>query len=773
VPRNDKHRYDEAVELSSIKSPALGMDIDYDPDVDELNNPDVEALGEPPLLGVRPKPSDMFGEEAETFGRATSPKLYAQAAQFPTAVQFRVWRWENGVPVALGAIGAESTEEDFVRQFYNAMPVKGEGRFQFRMRPIDIRGKELGKEFTINISEHHSTVAKIRARKEAEMDSGRDGYGYGRGDVIVQGGGENGGMYAEEMGRMFEQAVESAERRTEVLQETLEQERERLRAEEKVRAEERVSTAERSATVVQTMTEKLMNSDRLRSDEAMRSQKEHGTVMMNTMTTVFQQQQEAQRNMAERMRQEDARRQTQDREFYDRQRQEVELQRQRDRDDYERQKGEREAQRKHEMEQLKVDAERRKGEEQLRVEQERERIRGERDRWKQELEEKRLSDQRDWERRREEEERRRERERSEWERRETIRREESSREQDRRKEEILLQQKQMELSSEKDRQHAERMMEMSRMERESQRESQINREKLEREAREMQDRDRQRQHEMGLKEMEMSKDRDREHQERMMKLHSTGMGGLKDMLGMETPELLSRIFGAADGEGGGWSEAIPKVLGSLAEMGKVALSQAPPPQAEAPVRRAVKQERQVAIQTPEGVKMIPASLLEQMQARMAEEGQIPLPDFPLTPPHIDEGLDLPISTSEDKKEPTREESDFEKGSKVNTLKRAKEAGVSLQDQKKARKAARKLVSLAASRPSEDWAGLTIEAVGDCPELYPYIKAVSVYAALAEAQADEEIALRIVDALKESGLTPPEIAYTEEEWEALQGGGDEV
>ncbi|MBT6143734.1 hypothetical protein HOH51_04470, partial [bacterium] len=104
--------YREAQELSSLKAPALqGDEFAFDPDVDELNNPDVEQLSEPPLIGMRPRPSDIFGDEAENFGRATSPKLYAQASQFPTAVQYRVWRWENGVPVALGAIDAEATEE--------------------------------------------------------------------------------------------------------------------------------------------------------------------------------------------------------------------------------------------------------------------------------------------------------------------------------------------------------------------------------------------------------------------------------------------------------------------------------------------------------------------------------------------------------------------------------------------------------------------------------------------------------------------------------------
>jgi len=370
----DDASLEEALRMSNIHAPALKLDSsrggddeddddgdggfqqqedEDDPDLADLNNPDVEALTEPPVLGNRPRNSDMFGLEAETFGRATSPKLYAQAAQFPSAVQFRVWRWENGVPVALGAIDAEATEEDFVRSFKDAMPKAGEGRFQFRLRPIDIRGQELGKEFTINISEHHATLRQMRERKMREEEESRLGMnglggmggwnsrGGGGGDIIVNPPPspmmpDMGSHYAEEMGRMFEQAVDSAERRTEVLQQTLETERERLRDEENRRAQERVSMAEKSADIVQKMTEKLMASDRMRADEAMKSQRDHGQLLLGTLTTVFQQQQEAARQQTERMREVDMARMSQDREFFERQRMEMEMRRQTERDEEER-----------------------------------------------------------------------------------------------------------------------------------------------------------------------------------------------------------------------------------------------------------------------------------------------------------------------------------------------------------------------------------------------------------------------------------------------------
>ena len=279
-----------------------------DSDLDLLNNPDMETLSEPPLLGGRGRPSEIFGDSAETVGRMTSPKLYAQAAQFPTAVQFRVWRWENGVPVALGAIDSEATEEDFVRQFQSAMPDEGDGRMQYRLRPVDIRGQELGKEFTINISEHHESLVRLRAKKKRlteERENAASGLSLGglgmlqpspRDGVVINNSppsSDASNYMAEEMGRMFEQAVTSAERRTEILQQTLEDERARLRSEEGRRAEERVNMASKSAEMVQQMTERLMAADRQRANEQILAQKEQSSLVTSTLTTVFQQQQEA------------------------------------------------------------------------------------------------------------------------------------------------------------------------------------------------------------------------------------------------------------------------------------------------------------------------------------------------------------------------------------------------------------------------------------------------------------------------------------------------
>ena len=106
-------------------------------------------------------------------GRSTSPKLFVQAAGHPTVSQLRIWKMENGVPVGLGAIDAEASEEDMVRQFYSAMPRMGEGRAVYKIRPIDVDGREMGTEATVIISEHHTSLQQ--QRKVTAMNSGNNG----------------------------------------------------------------------------------------------------------------------------------------------------------------------------------------------------------------------------------------------------------------------------------------------------------------------------------------------------------------------------------------------------------------------------------------------------------------------------------------------------------------------------------------------------------------------------------------------------------------------
>ncbi len=871
------------------EAPPYGMDDgddDFDEDIADLNNPDVDTFGETPLIGSRSQTSDIFGDTAESFGRATSPKLYAQAANFPTAVQYRVWRWENGIPVALGAIDAEATEEDMVRKFYDAMPKPGDGKYQFRFRPVDIRGKELGKEFTLNFSEHHAEVVHIRRQKGREREERMS-----NGDPILINQGDGGGAYAEEMGRMFEHAVESAERRTELLQETLEQERERLRDEEKSRYQERIAIADRSSDVVQKMTERLMETDKARSQEQLEVQKGHSNMLIQTLTTVFSQQQAAQTAQADRLRQSDEARAKQDREYFDRQRQDAEERRRaegqewerkrsQERDENERKRLAEQAEadrrvakdaadsdrrlqaekerlelertrisetRKFELEALRVEAEKREREAERRRETEREEARRleslrqdeirrreaevetrrererdeaklvvererlelarreklareERERWRVELDEKRRAEREDWDRKmaqqREDAERREraDRERVERERQDfqlrmererqeredaanrrteqarlddERRKDESRRAEESRKAEMELKLKQMDVDAQRAREHQEKMSEQGRLDREARDTAQTRRDGLEREAREAANQDRTRQHEMVMRQMELEREQGREHQERMLqlqKIQSGGVGGLQgivESLGMETPELLEKIFGGGGGEGG-WSDAIPKVLGSIAELGKAALS------AKSEQQQQIQQRgRRRLAQLPDG---------RTAQVIQTEQGpQVILPGqtsgIPLRPQAMQQPqVNLPDQGSvpedyqgEEEGEEVASEPEVAAPEPIDLLARAKAADINLLGQKKARKAIRGLVEKLAASEQEDWLGLITEAITNEVSIYYYIRAVTVHAALDEAGAEDELQQRITIAMRGSDLIPDDVPYSEEDF----------
>ena len=407
-------------------------------DAEGMNDPTVRDLPEPPLVGVSPGQADIFGARAQGVGMASSPKLITQASRFPTAVQLRVWKIEDGAPHSLGLIDAEANEEELVRKFFSAMPRPGQGKAKYQMRPVDIHGNELGKQITIIISEHHAAVQNLRDEmKEQEngMSFGRGGgYGPPGGDVYVQGGGGDGAgsHYAEEMGRMFEQAVGAADERTKQLQTSLEMERDQLREQERVRANERLQTAERATTVVEKMTDRLMQSDRARSDEALRNQQRHSELMTNTLTTVFSQQNAGQREQSERMRELDRVRMEQDRAYFDQQRQETELRRQMERDEAERRRQEEKDRAQEELQRREAELRARAEERRMELERERQRMSEERERWRIEIEEKRRSEQMEWERKqtiaREEAERRRTMEKEEAARKERLDRERWERE---------------------------------------------------------------------------------------------------------------------------------------------------------------------------------------------------------------------------------------------------------------------------------------------------------------------------------------------------------
>lgn len=296
----------------------------FDPENDEdgmdegFNDPNLTHLDPPSSLGGRTRESELFGQRAiGPMGRSTSPRLYAQASQFPTCTQLRVWKWENGIPVGLGVIDSQANEEDLIQQFHSAMPRVGEGRCQFKLRPIDITGQEMGQEINLMISEHHSALQQRRRMMEDD-ESEDEGF-------------HESATAASEMSRMYDRMMEASSRKTSALEAALESERDRMRNQDENRAQERIDLATNAAQGVQVLTERMMQDEARRTEAAIKMQQEQSQTMVTTLTSIFAQQQQMMQASMEAARRNDEYRLEQERQRAVRERQEADLMRERER----------------------------------------------------------------------------------------------------------------------------------------------------------------------------------------------------------------------------------------------------------------------------------------------------------------------------------------------------------------------------------------------------------------------------------------------------------
>lgn len=731
---------------------------DFEASLTALNDPDVAHLGEAPSIGGRARTAeDLFGQEADyASGRSTSPKLYAQAAQFPTCVQLRIWKWENGIPVGLGTIDSTATEEEFVRQFYTAMPRRGEGRAQFKFRPIDIRGQELGQEVTVVISEHHQALRLQREMMEEERETRNS-----PATPFIMPPSDNG---AAETTRLVEHMLATAEQRARALEQSLEMEREQIRQEELRRTQERVDLATQAATGVQSIAERMMKDEQIRAERASKMQADQSQLLVTTLTTIFSQQQMQQAAATEAARRADEYRLEQERQRAERERkeaeerrkldqQEWELRRQRERDEAEfRLRVEREeAERKRKEAASLIEAA--KTEMQMRLTAEKE----EAERRRQtELERLRFE--------REEAQRKFEQQKFEMETRVRLEREEIERRAQQAREETVLAKAEMELRLAREREEMERRDRREKDEAER-RERWFAEERARREARESQearerDTERARQHERMIKELEAQAQKDREHAERMAELAKMDRNGSTDVLmsaatmlgkfGLQPNEILPRLFGVKteddDGDekssSSGWMEALPKIVSVLGDVAKAATSQQPqqvaqqqqpagmlpppPPQFQAPPQR--ERER------------VAARPMPQQQAQQPAPQPEPTVEAPPAAPPPPSLADIALAK-----------------------------GVPLKAQRNARIAIRGLVKALTPVPDTEWEGKIAAAISQEVAIYHYVQAVSVRAALTEGAATPEVIERVVEIMKASPLVPKDFNYGEPQSSSEEGG----
>jgi len=225
-------------------------------------------LPDPKKIGGKGYDSAIHGSFAKHVGGySTSPRLFAQASTFPECSQLRAWKLENGIPVGLGVIDSNATEEDFVKQFPSAMPQVGEGKCHFKLRPLNIDGNEMGQELTLVISEHHNAVQKLRKTgKIAEQPIKENENQFGNLPIgIIE---------------LLKTQLENSHRALDV---------ERARTQELMHqmAQERIDLASNTAVGIQNISERMLQADKERQDAILRSEQERNRYSQEAMHNLF------------------------------------------------------------------------------------------------------------------------------------------------------------------------------------------------------------------------------------------------------------------------------------------------------------------------------------------------------------------------------------------------------------------------------------------------------------------------------------------------------
>ena len=690
----------------SFDAPDEWEDEDEDDEIqgDGTRRSRVDHLPPPPEIDGDGGYTEIDGEVANTLpGRSSSPRLFVQGAGHPTVTQLKVFRMENGLPVSLGAIGAEATEDDLVRQFSRSMPIKGEGRIQFRFRPIDGDNRELGVESSLWMSENHSAIQRMQAMNASI--SGSNGSG-----INITG---LGGMPPEIFSLMSKTLDRSHA--------SVDDERLRSRTIMDQIASERVGLANNVTTSMQSMSDRMLTAESSRASAALEAENNRNRQASDSMAAFFQSQLE----MMSGQRDSDRMRMQSERETSN---QYAERMRKEENDRAERERA-REGQR---LEREQNDWQRRLTE--VRGEQESKAAAAIRDAERQDQRRREESDTR-----REQEDRRWQREmelmrqQREIEREEQRRREELSREETRRREETFM-----------------RAQASEREERERQR-------ALEREEQQRRELAQQRDHEWRLKQLEIEAGQKREHDKQMAQVQQMQMAAamqaangaktdLKGLLveaagfltavGVEPKDLIQRFVSPPAVETdntGAWADLAGKVIGSVGEVAKARMI------TDASKNRVTRRRRMLPAQgeplmLPDHIPAVNPSV--PMAARVpsgyapppAQQyyASQPLPQpvrAPVAPPPEPKPIDLPFD-----------------------VQRAGRVGI------------RKLLEQLHATPKSQWEPLITVSLMQNASIFEYIQAVSLVNALAEAGADEQFSENVIDALLESDLVPDDLNF---------------
>lgn len=759
-----------------------------------LNDPDTVTLDRPPVLGGAGGSSlgDIFDTGRGTgagLGRPSSPRLYAQAAQFPEITQLRVWKIDNGTPSGLGVIDAEASEEDFIRRFREAMPRPGEGRATFRLRPINIRGAEIGTEVVQHIHESHAELLRIRETEKREREEGNIGGRFGMFGHPQQPDAAH--TVVAEMSRMSEHLLSTAEDRAQRLEELLEQERERIRDEELNRNRERVDMAASAVNSVQAMTAKMLEDKDASNRMVLEMLRQSSDSNLNFFALQAERQraEDERRREYERERRDEERKIEQDRLLREREeaqrrrdeeRHEWQLRQEREREEllkrtqserseWELRLREREAENRARIEQMKIEAEARASSAReeaqramLAAREDAERRAREHERWieaqRAEMERRRDAEQTELrlkiEREREEREARDRRDREEREARDRREREEREA-----REQWLAEARRVE--EERRRAHEMAILEAT-----------TRREEREREERRLAEEERRRAHERAMRELELDRQRDREHRLHMQDLASKEIeasrkqGGFDSILaaagmlrefGLEPNELAGKIFGQPEKKPNGWLENLPHIIGAVSKMIPTPVPPPSGPVAPPPARMLPNNLPPSMAPAQPVARPVPATPAQTAVPPTAASAPIPAsPPAPAaaptpaasTPPAV--AVATPAATAEGL---------AALGLTQNQLVTfASEKGVSLRDQRAARAGLKTLVAQMKAASPDRWEDLLTNAIINEVAIFAYAQAVSVRVAMVEAGASEDLVVAVSRQLRASPLVPVDLPY---------------
>jgi hypothetical protein len=281
-----------------------------------------------------------YGEDAgQIIGRPASPRIWSNAQLHSVVTQLRVWKKINGVPVLVGVIDKDASEEEFIRTFFEVMPSAGDGQAVFAVRPIDREGREIREEVTLPpISEHHTALKQIRMSRAAAAAAGiQTPHYYPPAPPVMD----------PALMKLVERAQEAADARMRIMEEEMKLARDAaMRAQEQA-ATERIDLASRTAMSVEAITERMMKQESDRNARMIEMERDRADKSTAAMSSVFAQMQAMMATSAERereaferrLREDEAKREREQREYERKMQQaerEAELKRERERDEFER-----------------------------------------------------------------------------------------------------------------------------------------------------------------------------------------------------------------------------------------------------------------------------------------------------------------------------------------------------------------------------------------------------------------------------------------------------